>query len=107
MRLIAHVADVCLSDYWRGHHLAHISIPVDNSITMPEFKSSAKNEIILGAIAGCVETESEEWTNAALLAIENLETRTPFYSGPLFPDLEEIEGDDHESVQAFIVFTED
>ena len=64
----------------------------------------------MGAIAGSVDydvTQSREWTDAALLAIDNLETKTPGYEGPLFPDLEETEEDDYESVQAYIVFTED
>lgn len=107
MKLIAQLADVCLPDYWTGHHLAHISVPVDNHTAMVDFKKSARNEIILGTIMGADYEESEEWENAALSAIDNLETKTPGYNGPLFPNLEETEEDYCDSVQDYIVFTEE
>src|SRR5690554_7923907 len=48
---IVHV-DTCLSDYWSGHHLAHVQIPVIPGMSMKDIKNSIKQEILQGAVMG-------------------------------------------------------
>lgn len=44
--------DTCLPDYWGGHHLPHIQIPVWPGMTLKEIKRLLHNELSQGAIAG-------------------------------------------------------
>lgn len=45
-------ADTCLSDYWSGHHLAHIAVLVWHDMTISQLRDSLRAEIRQGAIAG-------------------------------------------------------
>lgn len=45
-------ADTCLPDYWSGHHLAHISIPVYSEMSLSDIKQALHSELNCGAIAG-------------------------------------------------------
>jgi hypothetical protein len=49
--LISH-CDTCLPDYWGGHHLAHVQIPVYNGMKISELRRYIKNELSQGAVAG-------------------------------------------------------
>lgn len=44
--------DTCIADYWSGHHLPHVQIPVWPGMSLKDIKDSIKNEIRQGAIAG-------------------------------------------------------
>lgn len=44
--------DTCLPDYWSGHHLAHVCIPVYGPMTLKDIKRALHSEINQGAIAG-------------------------------------------------------
>ena len=41
MYTLAH-ADTCLPDYWSGHHLPHISVPVCRSMTAGELRDALR-----------------------------------------------------------------
>ena len=106
MKLVILLADVCLSDYWSGHHLAHICIPVYKGMLGKDIRSALHSEVLQGAIAGSVDyqiTESEEWYNAAKDAINELELLKG-EDGLYFEDLEESDEDYSESVYAYFVF---
>ena len=91
-----------------GHHLAHISVPVTNKTTFSELKTALRSEVMQGAVAGRVSAEileSDTWNDAAIFAIEAMETKTVGYTGPMFPELQEEEEDADYSVYAYFVFT--
>ena len=107
MNLSCVFADCCLPDYWGGHSLAHISVPVTNQTTMSQLKSALLSEVAEGAIAGSVAhevTESEDWSDAAKLAIDRMETKTQGYTGAMFPNIPDDEDDADYSVYAYFVF---
>lgn len=45
-------ADTCLPDYWGGHHLPHVQIPVSRGLSMKEIKSAIRDELRNGYVAG-------------------------------------------------------
>jgi len=102
-------ADTCLPDYWGGHHMAHISVPVYSGIMLGELKSLLRDEVIAGAVAGSdprTFDEHEDYKqmyDAMLLAIEEI---TQKIDGPLFTEIEEQEEDPDFSVYAYFVFVE-
>lgn len=116
---ICHV-DTCLPDYWRGHHKAHLSIPVYRGITMKEIKRQLMSELAHGAIMGSdtvasflaceyCNPEDEKFCisihKAAMAAINRLK---PAIKGKrkFFLDLEENQEDDDCTVYAYFVFVE-
>lgn len=110
------LAGVCLSDYWSGHHLPHVQIPVWRGMTGKQIKDAIKSEIIQGAVAGSNDDAwllSSDWvsdrgkdadrvTKAVYAAINRMR---PNKKGQrkFFTDLEE-DSEDSESVYAFFVF---
>jgi hypothetical protein len=111
-------ADTCLPDYWSGHHLPHVSIPVWHGMSLKDIKQSIKNEIKHGAIAGndndtmllsysFIPPESEaladKLTKAAYAAVNRI---TPKKKGQrrFFTDLEKETEDNDYSVYAYFVF---
>lgn len=54
-------ADTCLPDYWGGHHLAHISIPIYGRMTLREIKNALHSELNQGAVAG---NDARSWDNS-------------------------------------------
>lgn len=115
-------ADTCLSDYWSGHHLPHVQIPVYRGMTLAQVKRAIKNELILGAIAGNTdnarllsanmvrpdeEKQADRVTRAAYAAVNRMRLADP-RKRKLFMDLEEIDESDDccDSVYAFFVFVE-
>ena len=107
-------ADTCLSDFWGGHHLAHVSIPVWRGMTPAEVRRQLHSEINQGAIAGSDDRTRDDsgavgdaWFKAAHAAI-NRDVR-PARKGArrLFLDLEpETDDDCGESVYAYFVFAD-
>ena len=46
-------ADTCLPDYWSGHHLAHVQIPVTRrKISLAEIRRAIRSELAQGAVMG-------------------------------------------------------
>lgn len=45
-------ADTCSSDYWSGHHLPHVCIPVRPRMTLREIKSAIYSELRMRAVMG-------------------------------------------------------
>lgn len=100
-------ADTCLPDYWSGHHLAHISIPVHNKMSLSDIKQALHSELNCGAIAGSdmrTRDNSGEigdvWYYRAHAAINAIKasSRRPFKG------LEDQEEDSDYSVYAYFVF---
>lgn len=56
MRLECCHADTCLPDYWGGHHLPHVQIPVHRGMTLKEVKDSIRHELSHGYVMGSTET---------------------------------------------------
>ena len=44
--------DTCLSDYWSGHHLPHVCIPVYPRMKLRDIKAEIRNELRMGAVMG-------------------------------------------------------
>ena len=93
---LAH-ADTCLPDYWRGHHLPHISVPVSRDMTAGALRDALRDEVNQGAIAGAdAPADNDDAAHAAMLdAILALR----ILSEQPFADLE-----NDEDVYAFFVF---
>lgn len=109
MKYQLHHADTCLSVYWGGHHLPHVSVPVDGATTVKEALEGVRSELNQGAVAGSLDwevIESKEFHTACMKAVQELiELNAGILNKPAFPDLE-ARGDDDcsESVMAFFVF---
>ena len=105
---IQHI-DTCLPDYWRGHHLPHISVPVHKEMTIGELKHALRIEVSHDAIAGdYTVTEKDGWYDAARAAIDAIEPidSTQGDSALPFVDLPDTpEDDDVDSNYAYFVFT--
>jgi len=113
---LAHV-DTCLPDYWSGHHLAHVQIPVRPRMSMGEIKSAIRQELCMGSVMGSSEDarllsadivkpdeekQADAITRAAYAAVSKMK---PAKKGQriFFTELEESD-EDGESVYAFFVF---
>lgn len=110
-------ADTCLPDYWSGHHLPHVQIPVYRDMSLAQIKSELHSELQCGYISGnsddardmndsyrCDHARTEALRKAAHDAIDAIELRDP-ENDHCFMDLEEsTDDDDGESVYAFFVF---
>jgi hypothetical protein len=114
-------ADTCLSDYWSGHHLPHVQIPVYRGMTLKDVKSAIRSELSQGAIAGSTDNarllsadvvrqdegkQADRVTRAAYAAVNRMRLADK-QKRKLFMDLEESTDDDCSySVYAFFVFVE-
>lgn len=107
-------ADTCLPDYWSGHHLAHIQIPVHRGMSLKEIKELLRSELNMGAVMGNGERIMDDsgeigdrWYKAAHAAINKIK---PEIKGQrkFFMDLEQMDEEcDHEDqVYAFFVFVD-
>ena len=109
-------ADTCLSDYWGGHHLAHVQVPVWNGMSLAELKKALMAELNEGAVAGAGYPGDwdEQWYAAArdavqaieAFAVRAIEAKTPAAAAEnLFPLLiPQGDDDDVPTVYAFFVF---
>lgn len=108
MKLTCALADVCLPDYWGGHHLPHVYVPVGPETTFADLREAIIGELWAGAVAGADATpedtyENEDWYYAALRAVMcDVQPRDRGAEYP-FRDLDSSE-DDLESVYAYFVF---
>lgn len=109
-------ADTCFPDYWGGHHLAHIQVPVWNGMSLAELKKALMSELNEGAVAGsdAPHDYDEQWYAAARFAVQAIEAfavraieaKTPAEAAEnLFPLLiPQGDDDDVPTVYAFFVF---
>ena len=100
-------ADTCLSDYWGGHHLAHVQVPVWNGMSLAELKKALMSELNEGAVAGADAPHDydEQWYAAARDAVQAIEAKTAAGAENLFPLLvPQTDDDDVPTVYAFFVF---
>lgn len=119
MKLNCMLADTCLPDYWSGHHLAHVQIPVDGRTTFKQVRDAIRSELRQGAVMGSDdnarllsddfvddEKQADRVTRAAYAAV-NRDVRPARKGARLaFPDLERNPGDSDSLVYAFFVFDE-
>jgi hypothetical protein len=120
MKLECCHADTCLPDYWSGHHLPHVQIPVWPGMSLKEIKSLIRSEIAMGAVAGSTEDacllswdavppEKEKYadrlTRAVYAAVNRMK---PARKGQrkFFTDVPEMDEDGDCQVYAFFVFVE-
>lgn len=113
MKLSIKHCDTCLSDYFGGHHLAWICVPVYAKMTFKELKRDLHNELNMGAIGGSEPLtqddsgiEGDRWFKAAHAAI-NRDVK-PAIKGSRFPFLGVVEQtsecDDCDTINAYFVF---
>jgi hypothetical protein len=109
MKLMCAFVDVCLPDYWGGHHLPHVAVPVNRHITFTDLRTAIIHELRMGAVAGADATPEEtyengEWYCAALEAVMcDVQPRDPSVKYP-FRDLGSSENENSEQVYAYFVF---
>jgi len=104
--------DTCLPDYWSGHHLAHVHIPVYHGMKLSDIKRELRNELNMGTIAGNDPRTSddnelnEQWYKAAIVAVNKIKPDIK-NQRRFFMNLEKQDDDEHydnDSVYAFFVF---
>ena len=113
--LVCAHADTCLADYWRGHHLPHISYPVCKNMTLGELKYWLIDELKSGAIAGAdfeKYQNNEAWFESAESAINSMSVPDSNLGDdtPLFTELDESTKDgmsDEPWVYAYFVFIDE
>lgn len=109
MKPICALADVCLPDYWSGHHLPHVTVPVSCDTTFADLRTAIIDELRAGAVAGAdaapeATYECEDWYYAAIRAVErDVQPNDPSVEYP-FRDLDSGDDEDAESVYAYFVF---
>lgn len=121
MKLECSHVDTCLPDYWSGHHLPHVQIPVYRGMTLKEIKSSISDELRMGYVMGSTDyarllsadmvnpeevKQADKLTKAAYAAVNRIK---PNKKGQrkFFTELEESdENDCSDSVYAYFVFIE-
>lgn len=108
----AHVS-TCLPDYFGGHHLAWVCIPIYKALSLVEIKSAIRSELNQGAIGGSDERTRDDsgeigdaWFYRAHAAVNRIK---PTKKGQrrFFADVETPNGDESEDcVYAYFVFCE-
>lgn len=104
-------ADTSLPDYWGGHNIAHISIPVYGRMSLKDIKSALHSELNQGAIGGSDERTRDDtgeigdaWFHRAHAAVNRIK---PSKKGQrVFFDDVPIDDDADYSVYAYFVFCE-
>lgn len=116
MKMHCNHADTCLPDYWGGHHLPHVQIPVYRGMTLAAVRDAIRDELRQGAVAGSTdaarllsadmvrpeeEKQADRITRAAYAAVNRDVRGARRGQRTAFNDLEADDGD----VYAFFVFT--
>lgn len=119
MKLNCLHADTCLPDYWGGHHLAHISVPVHRGMTPAALRAVLRDELRMGAVCGSddiaealgdysdIPDDKRKKVYRAAHAAINRDVR-PAKKGTrrLFLDLDPAQDDAEETAYAYFVFSE-
>lgn len=105
--------DTCLPDYFSGHHLAWVCIPVYKTLSLKEIKAALHSELNQGAIGGNDERTSDDsgdvgdaWFYRAHAAVNRIK---PSKKGQrqFFTDIDTPDDDDMpDCVYAYFVFRE-
>ena len=99
--------DVCLPEYWPGHHSPVVQVPVDNTTTVKQVIDGIKEEYSqMWDHYDYLGVQGEDMENAIeQLYIDNADKLTI----EAFPDLEDQPEDDFDmdSVYAYFVLSED
>lgn len=107
-------ADTCLPDYWGGHHLAHLQIPVYTGMSLMAIKDALHAELSHGAVMGNEPLSREDsgkagdqWYKAAHAAVNRMRPAKK-HQRRFFTDIESSENEDDcgGSVYAFFVFVD-
>ncbi len=114
MKLNCQHADTCLSDYWSGHHAAHIAIPVHNGMSFKAVREAIHSELNAGAIAGSDDRTRDNsgaigdaWYKAAHAAVNRDVMPAKKGARNAFPNLEKTPDDwDGDCVMAYFIFTD-
>ena len=109
--ILTHV-DTCLPDYWSGHHLPHVSIPVWRGMTLQDIKDSLYIEVSMDAITGTIQddltsdgyTLSEKGYALYKASIDALSPSDNKTDDSFFDDLEMDDDDDISGVYAYFLF---
>lgn len=110
-KLAALHASTSLPDYWGGHHLPHVAVPVHREMTFKNLKQALNDELYGGCVMGADAPPENDaaWFRQARIAVGNIEPLNPIVEDPeqtlAFPDLEPDEDDDV-TIYAYFVFTE-
>lgn len=109
-------ADTCISDYWSGHHLPHVQIPVTRrKMSLAEIRRMIRSEIAQGAVMGSDDearilshchmddTKRADTVRRAAYAAINRDIRGA-KPGQRYIDTGVTEFDDCDSVYMFFVF---
>ena len=88
LKLRVGLADLCIADFWGGHHLPHVQILVHKHTTADDVRAMLTHEVAMDAVARLPEGwgESPEWDAAANKAIAELEI---YSDRPFAGDLDE------------------
>lgn len=122
MKMNCQHVDTCLSDFWSGHHLPHVQIPVRRNMPFKEIREALRGELRQGAVMGSSddarllshdmvkpkeEKRADALTRAAYAAInrdvKGAKKGARVLRDANLPSLDECE--DGETVYAFFVFT--
>ena len=105
--------DTCLPDYFSGHHLAWVCIPLYGRMSLRDIKYALRSELNHGAIGGSDERTRDDsgeigdaWFYRAHAAVNRIK---PSKKGQrrFFSDIETPNGDEcEECVYAYFVFGE-
>lgn len=112
--------DTCLNDYWSGHHLPHIAVPVYRRMRIGELRKALHNELNQGCVMGCdtdarllhadmvrphEEKRADQLTRAAHAAINrDVKMRKPGKSLPFWNELQDYDESDNDCyVYAYFV----
>lgn len=100
--------DTCLPDYWSGHHLPHVQVPVDRRTTFADLRRDLLSELSEGAVMGSDDMAQQlaAWEEgvyaAAQAAVRRIKPATKGRRYP-FRDLEP-QTENSDSVYAYFVF---
>lgn len=102
-------ADTCLPDYWSGHHLPHVAIPVWPGMSLADIRRELLSELNQGAVSGSDMPREYEESDLFWLVVRRMRAAVrrmkPARKGQrrFFLDLEP-QTEDDETVYAFFVF---
>ena len=112
-------ADTCLPDFWSGHHLPHVSIPVHNGMSFKAVREEIIAELRHGFVMGNSEdaelmrfdlvspdkeARADALTRAAYAAVNRDVKPAKKGARNAFPDLEPDLEPDSDEVYAYFVF---
>lgn len=103
IKLVAVHAETCLCDYWGGHHLPYIQVPVVFHTNMDQLKDMLHDELNCFVMNGPEDNSpvADEWYEAAHKAVDEIVCSKwmPFEHLPIVDDM-----GDYPEIYAYFVF---